>query len=313
MVYQSSEKLKIFLLSVVFSLLVSCASGPSVPKPETFYAGRSGFALVAEGADLYISADVQSVRPILDSLALGGMTGAEVKDFLDMSDVLTAAVFPSSEGRHFYAAASGNFPSTRGGLFFSTSKDWETKLSAAGMPYWYSEKSRLSVSLGAKDAYLSDVDPFVPAPGAQVPEALPALQEGAVLSGWVNDPGPALKRIVSAFGVPIEIPANRIVFAVYSSEKEPASKKKADGSTEYNAVLRFETSSSSQANALVGLFTMARIGIAFADFSKNKDMEMLVKAFFSQNPRADGNALILTTGAMSGTDLALLFNMMSVQ
>jgi len=270
---------------------------------------------MAEGADLYISAEVASVRPILDSLALGGMTGAELKDFLDMSNVLTAAVFPSAGGRHFYAAASGNFPSGRGGLFFSASKDWETKLSASGMPYWYSDRSRLSISLSSKDAYLSDTDPFVPPPGAQVPEALPALQKGAVLSGWMNDPAPALKRIVSAFGVPIEIPANRIVFAVYPAETDTASKKsnKADEAAQYSAVLRFETPSAAQANALVRIFTLARIGLAFADFSQNKDMEMLVKAFFSENPKADGSALILATGVMKGSDLALLFNMMSVQ
>jgi len=320
MVYQNSKRLngtfvcRLFLAAAVFPLLASCVSKPPVLKPETFYQGRSGFALMAEGADLYISAEVQSVRPILDSLALGGMTGAELKDFLDMSKVLTAAVFPSAGGRHFYAAASGNFPSGRGGLFFNTSKDWETKLSASGMPYWYSERSRLSVSLGAKDAYLSDTDPFVPPPGAQIPEALPALQKGAVLYGWMNDPAQALKRIVASFGVPIEIPASRIVFAVYPAETEAAKKSnKADEGAQYSAVLRFETPSASQANALVRIFSLARLGLAFADFSQNKDMEMLVKAFFSQNPTADGSALILATGVMKGSDLALLFNMMSVQ
>jgi len=322
-VYQDSKRLNgtIVFIFAVFSLLASCASKPSVPKPEAFYAGRGGFALMAEGADLYISAEVQSVRPILDSLELGGMTGAEVKDFLDMSDVLTAAVFYFTKERHFYAAASGNFPSTRGGMFFSASKDWETKKSASGMPYWYSQRSRLSVSLGAKNAYLSDGDPFVPPPGAQIPEALVALQKGAVLYGWLSNPAQALNRIIAAFGVPIEIPANLILFAVYPSEpaantaKSAASKKsgKVDENTEYSAVLRFETFSPSQANALVRIFTMARIGLAFADFSQNKDVEMLVKAFFSENPQADGSALILTTGVMRGADLALLFNMMSLQ
>ncbi|MDR0448621.1 MAG: hypothetical protein LBH07_08120, partial [Treponema sp.] len=75
----------------LFFLLVicSCVSSPSIPKPETYYKGRSGFSLMADGASLYITARVQSVRPILDSLELNGITGPEIKSFLDMSDVLT--------------------------------------------------------------------------------------------------------------------------------------------------------------------------------------------------------------------------------
>jgi len=302
MVNQNRKKLNaVFVFLPLSFLLFSCASSPSAPKPETFYKGRSGFSLMAEGASFYLTADVQSSRPILDSLVLGDMTGAEIKDFLDMSDSLTAAIFQIPGERHFYAAASGKFPSTTGGIFFSVSKDWEKMLSASGMPYWYSSRSKLAVSLGAKMAYFSDADPFVAPPGAAAPDALPAMQKDSVLSGWMNNAAQAISHLVAAFQVPIEIPAERLLFAIYKVEDD-----------EYTAALRFETPTATQAAGLVMIFAMARLGIAQADFSSRRELETLARALFSQNPKQDGNALILTTGTMNGKDLALLFNSISV-
>ena len=293
-----------------FLILVSCVSVPSVPTPEKFYSGRSGFALMAEGAEIYITAQVEATRPILDSLKLGGMSGAELKQFLDMSDVLTAAIFPTTGGRRFYAAASGKFPNVAGGLFFSTSKDWEKKLSASGISYWYSQHSQLSVSLDAKTAYLSNGDPFVPPPGAAVPEALPALQRRAVLSGWMNNPAPSISRFVASLGVPIEIPAENLIFAVYPADTPGKDKK--PGEEMYSAALRFETGNPSLASGLVRIVTLAKVALALADFKGKENLKVLAEAFFSQNPRAEGSGLIITIGAINGKDLALLFNALSL-
>jgi len=290
--------IKVFFLFTVF-LLFACAS---VPRPENFYQGRSGFALMAEGAELYITARVQSARPILDSLALGGMNGGELKDFLDMSDILTAAFFPPADVWRFYAAVSGTFPNARGEIYFGSSKSWEKKISASGMPYWHSSQSRLSVSLNSKMAYLSDADPFVPPPGAQVPDALPVLQKGAVLSGWMNDPARAFSAAAAVFPVSITIPATRMLFAVYP-----------ESSGQYSAVLHLETPSPAQTAALIRVFALAKLALAAADFKGNDKLEILAKAFFSQTPKAEGNAVILNTGAMEGKSLALLFNAFSVK
>jgi len=310
MVNQNYQKLKIFSgFFPLFFLLFSCASTPTTEK---FYKGRSGFGLMAEGASLYITADVQSVRPIVDALVLGGLSGSEIKQFLDMTDILTAAIFNSPGERHFYAAAAGNFPSGRVGYFFSTNKDWEKKVSASGLSYWHSARSGLSASISANKAYLSDRDPFVNAPGARVPEALPPMQKDSVLSGWMNNPSPAINRLIAALEVPIEIPAELLLFAVYREDDVKTAKSKKAEEQKYTALLRFETRASAQAAGLVTIFTMARMGIALADFSERREMEALAKAFFSRNPRQDGNALIIQTGTMNGKDLALLFNAISV-
>ncbi|MDR1144070.1 MAG: hypothetical protein LBK77_07635 [Spirochaetaceae bacterium] len=299
-------KLRNCAAGLALCFLAGCAS---VPRPENYYAGRKDtFALMAPGAELYITAEVRSVRPILEKLFLAGMTGADLKEFLDMSDTLTAAVFDEAgPARHFYAAAAGRFPGVRGGIFFGASRDWEKRVSAAGIDYWHSEKSRLSVFMGTKNAYFSDGDPFVPAPGAQSPPALEGLRRGSVLSGWMENPSSAINRIIAAFGLPIEIPANRLVFGVY-----PAGDAGEGLEEYYTAVLRFETPTAAQAAALVRIFTMAKIGLETADFSGYRDMETLARAFFTENPVRDGNALVLTTGVMSGGDLALLFNVISL-
>ena len=325
MVYQNRKKLKLntIVLPVIFSLffiivLASCQSSPSAPTPEQFYRGRSEFALLPEGGELYITAKVQSARSILDSLMLGGLSGADLKSFLDMSDTLTAAVFPPTEEWRYYAAATGRFPGTTSGLFFSTSRDWERKISASGMQYWYSRQSQLGLYLSSRLAFVSHDDPFVAPPGAKAPEALSSLQENAVLSGWITNPAQAINNIIAALDLPIEMPVESLVFAVYPELSGRSTNR--NNEELYSAVLRFETPSSIQAGALVIMLNLARMGLDLSgsieqdgsEMGIQMDIQTLVKIFFSNPPRQEGNALILTTGIVNGSELALLFNAFSV-
>jgi len=322
MVHQNRKKLipKI-VFPVIFSLffimvLASCRSSPSVPTPEQYYRGRSGFELIPEGGELYITARVQSARPILDSLTLGGLSGADLKSFLDMSDTLTAVVFPSEEEWLFYAAATGRFPSARSGLFFGASRDWERRDSSSGMQYWYSQQSRLGLFLSSRLAFVSHDDPFVAPPGAREPEALASLQENAVLSGWITNPAQAINSIIAVLEIPVEMPVESLVFAVYP-EGQQSSRNREEL---YSAVLRFETPSNIQAAALVIMLNLAKMGLDLsgsieqetADMGIQMDIQTLAKIFFSNPPRQEGNSLVLTTGIVNGSELALLFNAFSV-
>ena len=281
---------------------------------------------MAPGADIYLGADVGAARPILDRLSFGGFGGGEISQFLDMTGSITAAIY-SSGPRRFLAAANGRYPSGRGGIFFTASKDWIRAKSASGIAYWHSDKSALSVYLNASRAYVSDADPFVAAPGAESPAALADLRTDAALSGWIDRPGAALNRIIAALGVPLQIPADRLVFGVYRAEKaansagasdprSSAGAKSAESDTgSYRAALRLETQSATQAAALARIFTMAKLASAFADFSameSGADLASLASIFLSNVPEQDGSALILKTGVMNGTDIALLFNTLSV-
>jgi hypothetical protein len=301
--------------------VLACASSP---KPETFYADRGdNFAFMAPNADIYLNADVSAARPILDRLSLGGLGGGEISQFLDMTHSITAALY-SSGPRRFLAASGGRYPSARGGIFFSTSKDWAKTKSASGINYWHSDKSALSVYLGPSTAYVSDGDPFVSAPGAESPPGLADLGAGAVLSGWMDKPGPPLSRIIAALGVPLQIPADRLVFGVYPAENAvelsggtSAKTSAEDGS--YRATLRLETQSETQAAALARIFTMAKRASAFIDFSAmaggdlaDANLASLAGVFLSNVPEQNGSVLTLKTGIMNGRDIALLFNTLSV-
>ena len=297
---------QLILLCVLFVLFVSCAATPS---PGKYYADRKDeFAYLAPGGDLYINADLPEARSIINSISFesgtGSMTGEQMSDFLDMTDSMTLAVYSGGSAYSFLIAARGRYPSGRGGIFFSASKDWEKKKSVSGIEYWYSGKSQLSMSLDAKEMYVSNADPFVPAPGVESPASLAALKKGSCLSGWMEKPEAALNSIISGLGLPIKIPAERIVFAVYQyadNKDEP-----------YQAALLLETSSASQAAALVQIFTMGRAMIANAEFSSRPDLASLVKAFFTGTIEQNGNALVLKTGTLDGRDIALLFNTLSV-
>jgi hypothetical protein len=271
---------------------------------------------MAPGADIYLTADVAAARPILDRLSLGGLEGGEISRFLDMTNSLTAALYGSGS-RRFLAAANGKYPSARGGIFFSASKDWTKAKSASGIEYWHSGKSALSVYLGPSAAYVSDADPFVSAPGAESPAGLEDIGTGAVLYGWMEKPDASLDRIIAAVGLPIRIPADRLLFGVYPAEtpESPPSgeKKSAENDGSYRIALRLETPGETQAAALVRIFTMARRAMAFVDFSAmESDVAILAGIFLSGVPEQNGSALTLETGLMSGRDIALLFNTLSL-
>jgi hypothetical protein len=120
----------------------------------------------------------------------------------------------------------------------------------------------------------------------------------------MENPAVSLSRITGALGIPVEIPAEKLIFAVYPSPS-------AEGRT-YKAVLRIETRNPARADALVKLFTLARAGLALTDFSSRPDLQSLYRVFFAETPVQDGSALMLTTGAMQGREIALLFNTLSV-
>jgi hypothetical protein len=299
-------------------IFAACASAP---KPEQFYADRAdSFALMESGADIYFTADVPAARPILDKLSLGNMGGGELSDFLDMTSSITAALYGGGS-RRFLAAAKGKYPSVRGGIFFSASRDWTKKKSLTQIEYWRSDKSNLSVYLNASSLFVSDADPFVPAPGAESPPALADIRAGAALSGWMNEPGGALNAIISALGVPLRIPAERLIFGVYRADAAahaPAQGgKPADDNAVYTAVLRLETADKNQAAALARIFSLAKLAMALIDFSsleqtQGANLASMAKIFLANNPSLDGSALLLKTGTMKGGELALLFNTLSV-
>jgi hypothetical protein len=337
MARQTSEKV-VFLLAL-FAAFASCKS---TPKPEDFYAGRADpFALMAQGADIYLRADAKEARPILDSIKLSESGGKEIAEFLDLTDTVTASLWSAKEIkkeqakaekeaaknedslsaglskteeapplRRFLVAADGKYPSKKGKFYFGASADWKKTKSATGLEYYRSEKANLSINLAAAKAYISDGDPFVPAPGASAPAELAALQQNAdgkpaVLYGWMDDPDTPFNKIISTLKLPVTLPADRLLFGVYQAEAAET----------FTAALRLETSKPSQAAAVARIFSLAKGALSLFDFSGRKDGESLgalLKILFAGTPETDGSAVIVRTGTISAKDIALLFNTLAV-
>jgi hypothetical protein len=173
---------------------------------------QDDFAALSAGAQIYFSADLAALRPVLDALppdalpaGAGTMTGY----------ARTAAValyIPAAE-RNFLVFARGDFPAWRAGLSLAWDPAWRRRTDADGRAYWRS-RDGWSLALDAGSALVAD-GPF-PADG-QAPE--PPIElgrglNGAALAGWADDPGPWLRNALGAAGAALELAIDRVVFSL---------------------------------------------------------------------------------------------------
>jgi hypothetical protein len=286
-------------LVLALALLASCATGPRKRPPE----GEGEFAALAPGALAYVSVDVKRARPILERVALGGFSGQQAAEILDKTDSAVAAVYPPGFPRSFLVAAQGAYPGFRAGLSFALSPSWKRVRSPEGA-YWRSSLQGLSVALDKRRAFVSDGDPLIPPPGPEAPEPYGALRRGALLAGWSDYGGASLNQFLASLEIPLRLPADRIVFAVYDfpAGGEPGL---------YQALLRIETPSVSQAKGLAAIFSLARIFLADLPPEAAGPLA-LAAALFANPPVQDGPALIARPGPLDAPGIALLFTMLSL-
>jgi hypothetical protein len=276
---------------------LSCASGPKAQVPYIEEADE--FAAIAPGGLVYFSIDVPRARPLLEKISLGGLSSVRNREALDRTESAAAAVYPEESGRRFLAAARGRYPDSRIGFSLAFSRDWKKVRSAAGS-YWRSEKHNLSIAVTGSRAYISDGPPLIPPPGTKPPEGLEGLRRNAVLAGWVDDAATPINRFVQSLALPLQIPAERLLFGIYAAED-----------AKYDAVLHIATPSNSQARALVSIFSIARFYLSNLDIEPGGPAA-LAFIFFANNPVQEGTNLIIRTGTMDEDGIALLLNMFSL-
>jgi hypothetical protein len=271
---------------------------------------EAGFIPLEPGAMVYLFVDVKEARPILDSIPIREMDPKQSKQMLDYTRSAVGALYPAESGRRFQLASWGKYPSGSAGMGFGASKDWKKVRSPLG-PYWYSAPSGISISLTAKQAYVSasltgsPSDPFSAAPGIEIPEDFGEFRRGAALSCWLEQPGNRVNQLFEAMELPLQLPAERIYVSLFSvKEAEP------EAADQYEALIKIRTPSVSQARALITLISMARIfapGLSEADGSA-----VLASALFANPPVQDGQNLNIKTAALSEKEIALLFSLFSV-
>ncbi|MDR1374057.1 MAG: hypothetical protein LBJ24_03700 [Treponema sp.] len=277
---------------------LSCASGPKAQPP--YVASEDAFAPIAPGGLIYFSIDdVSRARSLLEKIFPADLAPARNREALDRTESVAAALYPEESGRRFLAAARGRYPSSRAGFSFAFSRDWKKIRSGAGS-YWRSERHKLSMALTGDRAYISDGPPLIPAPGTKSPEGLEELRRDAVLAGWVDDAAVPINRFIQSLAMPLQVPAERLLFGVYTA-----------GDKKYDVLLNIATPSTSQARALVSLFSMVRLFLANSDIEPGGSAA-LAFVFFANNPVQEGTNLIVRTGTMDEDGIALLFSMFSL-
>ena len=304
-------------LLCALSLLLSCATKPPVVEP-----GSGGeFAALDGGGMAYFTVDVPGARPILDLAQFEGTRGKQAAEILDLTDTAVGAVYapenredtpavsarqeaePSS--RRYLIAARGKYPAGRAGFAFTFSTEWKKFVSPEGKRYWYSRREDLALVLDARSALVSNADPYPRSAAVEIPGAFPRFRDNAVLAGWLRSPAVPLNRFMAQLNIPIQIPADLLIFAVYPAEGE-SSMEGEEEKRLYTAGVRLETQSPSQAKALASMFSLVRL------FAADTPLPPAIAALLTNLPEVDGAALILSTGALEPGAIALLFNMFSV-
>ncbi|MDR0457263.1 MAG: hypothetical protein LBH20_11350 [Treponema sp.] len=303
-----------FFLVIVF--LQFCALSCQTASKTTYTMPNETSSIPLDsGAFGYIFIDVKNSRPILEYVDFNGMNDKQFQQIIDVTYFAMAAVYPPQSPRRYQLAAWGDYPSSRAKMALGASKGWKKMRSAvSGAEYWHSEQQRLSIALNAAQAFVLAVsgnsredaaeistDPFSAAPGVTAPEGFGAFSRDAVLSCWFDNPGPLINQKLQAMGVPFEFPAERFFISLFPVDEEQR----------YEAHLRIQVSSETQARGLASVFAIAR---NFLSLQANSDngAAALASILFANPPVLDGKNLNINTTALDGRELALLFKLFSL-
>jgi hypothetical protein len=292
----------LFSFLLVFSVLfLSCQTAPKVPDAALM---ETGVPLDA-GADVYILADVKKVRPIIDLLPFEELNDSQTRQMLERTDFMAAALFPQESGRRFQLAAWGNYPSFQAGLAFTFSRQWKKRRSETGQNYWYSGANGLSISMDSKQAFVAASSndtpyyPVTPAPGVEPPEGFSEFRKNAEgisspLACWMEDPAPLINRTLAGAGIPIQIPARKLLINLF-----PA----AEG--QYEATIRMQLENSIQARGIAAILSLAGNFVS----GESGPGSILALILFSNPPIQNGSYIDIKTAVLSENDISGLFQM----
>jgi len=300
----------VLIICLTLFLVLSCRTVLKTPEP---FDDAINSLPLEPGASAYVIADVKGARPVLDLLALPGMNQEQAALVLDRMNSMAIALYPEGSGRRIQLAAWGNVSSSHGGLVFGMNRDWEKTRCAAGHSYWYSKKDGLSVATGVKQAFAAQyaaglpLDPVTHSSGVELPDGFHDFSRGTVIFCWMEDPGPAIKRIMDGMGIPLTLPAERVFISLFAAEEN------ADTTPEslprYEALLRIETSSESDARTLLRLISLAH---TFSGGASTDAKLSLMELLLSNAPVQEGRFIRIKTPRMSAEDIAGLIRQLTI-
>ncbi len=315
--------LRLCLLAFVLIILfVSCATGPKRTEVDELFRDKAPpheFAELAAGGTAYFSVDVSEMRPVLDNISFGDMNGSDAEDVLNMTETGVIGIYPEESGRKFMIAANGNYPVFWSSIAMTFSSAWKKIKSDTGVKYWRSERQNLSLALSPQKAFVSDGEPYVEmsvlrTAVVEVPEnyfeirrssvigdLIFEVPQTAVMAGWIDKAGTKINPFLANIGIPIQIPADRLLFAFYKVTESPPENPLYDG------IIYLEVPTVSQARAVVTILGFARNFAAAIDDSQ--PIGKILTLLLSNQPRFEGTIIKLHAGTMSSEEMILLLSL----
>ncbi|MDR2784151.1 MAG: hypothetical protein LBB48_10010 [Treponema sp.] len=308
--------------AVILALfVVACSSAPKAQNPFITLDNAGEFEPLAKGGNIYLSIDAQGSRPILDLLSFNGHNAKDAALMLDKTTAITAAFYPKRDGDEmpdapvFMIFARGSYPKGLADLSLGLAKDWKkTKSLVAPVSYWYSKTNKAALVFNKAYALVSNADPFAPTnalaePGAIAPDGFAVFKQDAVIAGWLNDADSVLNAFLETYGFPFELEIAGLFFKVSRRTGTPA-----DSVPLYEIEVSIEAVSEDEALGLAGLFTLARMFTAKPDeaIDPQNGRLFLMQRLFSNTPERNGVFLTVNLGQFNAGQIALLFNLFSV-
>ena len=319
--FKRFERFKKLPFSLVLSAVffASCATAPRLTAPTADDVPQL-FSLLPAGGSLYLWADVEAGRPLLDALSIGGFTAGDAAMVIDRTDEAAVVFFGGHEERRFFIAAMGRYPRHRANYAFAFSRAWQRQRSSYGGTFWVARNGEMAVSFARRLALVSNIDPLAPMEIVTMPEAFAQFREGSAIAGWITSPSDQINSILGSMGVPLQIPAEDLFFAAIRS---PATWTAGDSDVEVHEALwelafRIRTPSPFHAGLLTMLFTQARnlvlhaAGQAAQAPTHMLSFQDVALMLFSNVPEQDGEFITIRIDSLSENDISLLFALFSV-
>jgi len=288
----------------IFFFLFSCKTTAKVS--DAGFDNASALAL-EKGADVYMIADVNRARPLVNLLPVKELKDNQTKQMLDRTNFLAAALFPKESGRNFQLVAWGNFPSTGVEIAFGMTKGWEKKAAATGYSYWRSNESGLSIAVNPKQAFIvassgAAVEPVTVSADVTMPKGFVEFRkneagETSPFSFWLNEGAGVVNQILNSSGVQIRFPVKELFVVFFPAEEG-----------QYRAMIRMHFENASQARGMAGLLAMANNYI----FGELGGKSLLTAVFFSSPPVVNGSHFDIKTAVLKEAEIVQLFGLFSL-
>ena len=266
------------------------------------------FGFLPEGAAMYLWADVNEVRSLLEYISFDGLPLTQADAVLDRTETAAIALSGAGAGSRFLLSLRGKYPSFQAAFSMAFSREWKRTRSNTGKSYWNSEYYGIGLALDSQIALVSKGDPFekVPASGfnaVRIPVSFDDFRAGTVMAGWIPD-SQIINDFLSNSGLPIQIPAEDFFFGVTKSHN-------AEDAWEIEFHIR--TSTVLLARGLVNVITLARTlmfgfssgGSIISDRASFVDFLPMI---FANPPQRVDDILTIKTDSFTTGELSLLFN-----